>query len=409
MQIAIVIERMDPFRGGRETSTAQIAAELARRGQKVTVICRQGVWRCEGVELLALGRRGALRICRLKNFIEDVQKTLAGRKFDIVHSMFPLPGASICQFRGGTVPAQVLASKRKRSILGDLAVSLFEPWNFCRRKMGVLERMVAADSGTWCLAVSEMVAKELQEHYGRTQNVRVVYNAVDMPPHDSPERADHRQRLRFNLGTGPNDPVFLTVATNFELKGVAEAIEAFAEWYHSHNGQINGKLVVVGRDRPEGYERHAGLREIGSQVVFIGHSDHIMQWYAAADAFILLSWYDPCSRVVLEATRWGIPSITTAYNGAAEILAEGGGVVVESPKNRKQVVAAMDSLADAKSRAERSAACLKISPRLSIERHVDELLGIYEEILGQAGKNAKPSAAGRSNPDSPGAAESQKA
>lgn len=393
MDIAIVIERMDPFRGGRETSTAQIVAELARRGQKVTVICRQGGWRCDGVEMLAMGKRGTLRITRLNNFIEDVQKTLAGRKFDIVHSMFPLPGANICQFRGGTVPAQVLASKRKRSILGDVLVSLFEPWNFCRRKMGELERIVAADNATWCLAVSEMVAKELNEYYGRAQNVRVVYNAVDMPPHDSPERADHRQRLRFNLGIGPNDPIFLAVATNFELKGVAETIEAFADWYHSHNGQINGKLVVVGRDRPEGYERHAALREIGSQVVFIGHSDHIVQWYSAADAFILLSWYDPCSRVVLEAVRWGIPAITTAYNGAAEILAEGAGVVVESPKNRKQVVAAMDALADAKIRAERAEFCMKIAPRLSIERHVDELMNIYGEIVAQAGKPAGPETA----------------
>jgi UDP-glucose:(heptosyl)LPS alpha-1,3-glucosyltransferase len=96
---------------------------------------------------------------------------------------------------------------------------------------------------------------------------------------------------------------------------------------------------------------------------------------------ILLSWYDPCSRVVLEATRWGVPSITTTYNGAAEVLAQGCGIVVESPLDIQGAVAAMEKLADPSLRAQMSRKCLSASPRLSIERHVDELIRCYQEVF----------------------------
>ena len=117
-------------------------------------------------------------------------------------------------------------------------------------------------------------------------------------------------------------------------------------------------------------------------MVFVGPTDEIHQWYAAADACVLLSWYDPCSRVVLEATRWGIPSITTVYNGASEILADGAGIIVGSPKDRRAVAAAMEELADPHRRAMRARACLDVAERLSMDRHVEELLKIYTEVAG---------------------------
>ena len=92
---------------------------------------------------------------------------------------------------------------------------------------------------------------------------------------------------------------------------------------------------------------------------------------------MLLSWYDPCSRVVLEAVRWGIPVITTAYNGAAEVLADGAGIVIASPDETDAAAAAMASLADAGERRRRSDACRAVAERVSIDRHVEGLLAAY--------------------------------
>ena len=118
------------------------------------------------------------------------------------------------------------------------------------------------------------------------------------------------------MGVSSEAIIFLTIATNFPLKGVTETIAAFAKWYHRQPVAPEAQLVVVGRDFVEGYDRFAGLRDVGSKVVFAPPTREVFKWYAAADAFVLLTWYDPCSLVVLEAARWGIPSITTRFNTA---------------------------------------------------------------------------------------------
>jgi len=380
VKVALVIERLDPSGGGRETSTAQMAAGLADRGCEVSVICRQAAWEHDGVNVIAVGKRGVTRLSALRHFITDVQRQLGAGRWDIVHATLPVPGANVYQPRGGTVPAQVAAGRRRRSGVGAALSAAVAPLNRCRTHMGELERQVLADEAVTCLAVSAMVAGEFADYYQRSAGVRVVYNAVAVPDVDDEQRADWRQKLRFMLGVSPDDPVFLTVARNFVLKGVNEAITAFAEWLGRSTSGKNARLVVVGRDNMDGYRRIAGMRQAGRHVVFIPPTDEVFKYYAAADACVLLSWYDPCSRVVLEAARWGIPSVTTSYNGASEVLAGGAGIVVSSPSNRRAVVAAYEDLSDPARRAERAELCRRLDGTLAIGRHVDELMNVYQSI-----------------------------
>jgi len=380
VKVALVIERMDPSRGGRETSTAQIAVEIARRGHEVTVLCRKGSWTTEGVQVRALGARGLGKARRAGNFVSDVRRVAETEPFDIIHATLPVPGANVYQPRGGTVPAQSEASLRRRGAAGRFVSTAVGPFRRLRARMGELERQVVSDPRTLCLAVSQMVADELDRHYRRRDGVRVIYNAVDVPDVDGETRAHWRQELRYRLGVGSADPVFITVArSNFALKGVTETIVAFAEWVHSARSGREARLVIVGGDWTESYQRFAGLRQVGGQVAFIPWTDEVFRWYSAADACVLLSWYDPCSRVVLEAVRWGVPAVTTRYNGASEVLRDGAGVVVDSPKDREGVVAAMNLFADPDRRLRASEACRAVADNLSIERHVDELLEAYGE------------------------------
>ena len=382
MKIALIIERMDPSRGGRETSMAQIAAELAKRGHEVSLICQYASWKAQGVQVCQLGQKGCLRIQHLRNFIADAQRMLKSRHFDIVHSALPLPGANVYQPRGGTVPAQVASRLRRGSLLRKLAVTFNEQLKLRRRVMRKLERKVVENPKVLCLAVSSLVAEEFKYHYRRHNGVIIIHNGVSAPDANCPQRLHWRQQKRGELGVRPDAFVLLSVAHNFALKGVAETITAFAKWYHQHGADTQARLVVVGHDKPEVYRRRADKEGVGALVVFAGSTDKIFQWYAAADACILLSWYDPCSRVVLEAIRWGIPSITTAYNGAAEVLADGG-IVVNSPTDTENIVAVLNSLYDQAFRAQRAQNCLRLAGQVGIERHVDELLKAYAQVLGR--------------------------
>ena len=375
---------MDLFRGGRETSTAQIAAELARRGCDVTILCQQGSWRHEGVEVVPLGRRGLTRAGRLRNFVDDVHRQLGQTHYDVGHAMLPIPAADVVQFRGGTIAGQRLASRRRKGPIGSALAGLFAPLNARRATMAMLERQLIADESVALLPVSDMVAQELAEHYGRTENLRVVYNAVADPVADAEQVAQWRRQGRIRVGLESEGILFLTLATNFALKGVAETIRAFARWRGTVGRKVPGRLVVVGRtpERAEGYSRLAGAHGVAREVVFEDWTDRVEQVYAAADVCVLLSWYDPCSRVVLEATRRGIPSITTAWNGAGEILGDGGGMVVPSPRHLADVAEAMVELTDAEKRRRAADRCLAMSDQLSMSRHADELMAIYQEVSG---------------------------
>ena len=380
MKIAMIIERMDPSGGGRETSTAQVAAALAGRGHDVTVICQRGSWRGEGVELRRLGSRGLLRIDRLRNFVADVRKQIGLERFDIVHATLPIPGANVYQPRGGTIVGQTAASRRKRGLFGPVHAILFERFNACRRYLGRLERQVVADQRTACLAVSEMVAREFRNGLGRADNLHVVYNAVDIPQAGAELRADWRAELREKLRISESGLVFVTAATNFALKGVDHAIRALGKWCSRRKFAVDAHLVMIGSETPQDYHRIAGGYQVADRVTFVKPTDEMFKWYSAADVCILLSWYDPCSRVVLEAVRWGLPAITTAYNGAAEVLAQGAGVVIDSPKDKFAIVAAMNELTDPQTRGPYVQACSRLGDSLSIERHTDELLEVYAEV-----------------------------
>ena len=379
MRIAWVIERMNAARGGRERSTAQVAAALADRGHQVTILCQQGSLDDQRIQVKALGRRGLTRGGRLARFIADVQAEMASGRYDLVHATLPVPGAHVYQVRGGTIPAQRDASLRRRSPLLGPALRALERLNRHRARMGRLERQVVADPQTLILPVSRMVATELAHYYGRRDDVVVVPNGVDAPPPDLEDRADWRQQSRYRLGVVRDDTVFVVIATNFELKGVDHTIAAFAQWYHSRRRRNLARLVIVGRELAEGYQRFAGMREVGMAVHFAPPCDNVFQWLAPADACVLLSWYDPCSRVLLEAARWGIPSLTTAYNGAAELLGHGC-IVVDSPRARRQIVAGLAEPDDPQRRAVRSAACRAVAPGLGVERHVERLLEIYADL-----------------------------
>lgn len=383
MKVALVIERFDPSRGGREVSTAQIAEGLARRGQDVTVFCMEAGAGGQGFRTQELKCWGLDRATKLASFARSVHEAARDGQFDIVHATLPIPCANVFQPRGGLVGAQEAGSLRKRHGMQRFLAQLAQSLNAHHRKMHSMERKLVSKPETLCLAVSEMVAREFMNYYARDKNVRVIYNAVNAPDVSQDQRRQWRLERRDQVGAGSGSPLFLFVGMDFRRKGVAQAIQAFARWYRSPNGSPDARFVIVGREDVATYRRLVRKLGLVKQVHFEPRADNIWPWYAAADVCVLLSWYDPCSRVVLEAVRWAVPSITTVFNGAAEILARGAGLVVSSPDDIDAVVKAMADLSDPDRLAARRQACRDVADELSMDRHVEQLLEAYREVAGR--------------------------
>jgi UDP-glucose:(heptosyl)LPS alpha-1,3-glucosyltransferase len=114
-------------------------------------------------------------------------------------------------------------------------------------------------------------------------------------------------------------------------------------------------------------------------MIFCGAFDDVCPFYSGADFFVLPTKHDPCSLVVLEALAMGLPVISTKQNGATEIMEQGvHGFVLEDASRIDELAAKMTQLCDSNVRERMSAACLGLRQRLSFDRHIDQLVSIYE-------------------------------
>jgi UDP-glucose:(heptosyl)LPS alpha-1,3-glucosyltransferase len=373
MKVALVIERMDPDRGGRERSIAQMAESMRARGLEVTILCQSSAWSAEGVTVRELGEGTGSRAARLAGFVEQVASASADGGYDMVHATLPVPGADVYQLRGGTVAGQRAAAAMRRRGPARWLAGWSAGWNPVRRLLGRLEAEVVTDRSVACLPVSRRVADELAGFYDRRENVHVVYNGVEVPLADDACRQRWRRELRQHWGAGDGETVLVTVARNPALKGVDWALRALGRV------EAPARLVVVG-PVSAGLKRQARRLGLSDRVVWAGELGEVHPVYAAGDVCVLLSWYDPCSRVVLEATRWAMPSITTSLNGAGEVLGDGAGIVVDRPDAVDEVASAMRLLCDANWRSEAADRCRRIAPQLTMGRHVEQVIEVYERM-----------------------------
>jgi UDP-glucose:(heptosyl)LPS alpha-1,3-glucosyltransferase len=164
-----------------------------------------------------------------------------------------------------------------------------------------LDRQVVAAAGR-VVVNSQMAAGELATLYGMPpERARLIYNGVDL------ERfaptSSHGAAIGF-LGTG------------FSRKGLETALRAVA--------RLPGtELVVMGRDpRPGRYVRLAEELGIGGRVRFCGAVEAPEVVLPTLAAMVLPTRYDPFANACLEAMACGVPVVTSAANGAAEVLPE---------------------------------------------------------------------------------------
>ena len=94
----------------------------------------------------------------------------------------------------------------------------------------------------------------------------------------------------------------------------------------------NFKIVVGGRAPYRSLVKlveHLGLMD---KIVFAGQIQSIDEFYANSDVFVLPTYYDACSLVVIEAMASGLPAITTTFNGASGIITDGkNGYIISHP------------------------------------------------------------------------------
>lgn len=395
MRVALVAEQVDARRGGAETSTLEMARNLARLGLDVTVVAagepdesQRVLAAAGGYALRCVPVRGVTRAMRTRDYLQSAARLVRAEPFDIVHAIVPCAAADVYQPRGGTYGETIRRSNvLVRNRLTRMIRSYVRRMNWRQQYLLTSERrLLGGAAPPHVAAVSSYVADQVRRDFPHfpPDRLHVVFNGVDIAPLAPEAQRAARDAWRQRLGISPATPVVLFVAHNFRLKGLETLVQACAASEMQRADAPRWMLVIAGRDHPGRYEQLAIKLRIDRRIRMIGDSTPMRELYALADVLAHPTWYDPCSRVVLEALVCGLPVVTTTCNGAADALERGVTGEVIEPGDAAGLCAAIERVLVADQRANVLARLPQLQNRLAMQRHTRELLALYEHICGRS-------------------------
>ena len=226
------------------------------------------------------------------------------------------------------------------------------------RLIMALERRIYKNPETALSAVSGLVAAQLRLFFGRT-DVLVVRNAVDTRYFNRQARLARRDEARATLAIAQNEFVFLLVGNDWKKKGLDAALRALTECL-----DLPVRLLILGRDNREPFLQLGEQLGLGARLGFFESSRDVLQFYAAADAYLGPSLEDAYGLPILESMACGLPVIASCAAGASEIIVDGeNGLLLRDPRDVKllaslmrKICVAPDQAAALGAAAERTAA-----------------------------------------------------
>ncbi len=395
MRLAITFQRVDPTKGGAETYVADLCRGLVARGHEVHLFANE--WNADELPRDVVGHkvsaRGSTKWRKIRDFAANSECELKTSSYDCILGFINTWHQDVLIPQGGVHEASLEANSKR--FPEGWRRSLYRLAKRMNPKSWWLYRSIEAKQydparRVRVVAVSEMVRNHLQKyHRVPPDRIRVIPNAIDAHRLVVADPQASRDRVRGLHGLANDDLVALFVGHNFRLKGLPALLQSLAA--RAKQGPSGRKihLLVCGGGRLGPMKRLVEHLNLSETVHLVGFADDIRDYYHAADFFVLPSYYDPCSLVVFEALACGLPVITTACNGAGELIAEGReGFVIFRPDDHAAMIAALDRMTDDSARKEMSRHAMELGRAQSFDRHLARLLDLCTEVAAAKSSRA---------------------
>ena len=326
MRIAI-IARAYSFHGGVEQATVGLLRGLVARGEEVELLTPGDAAPVPGVTVRRLHLPRLPAAARLLALAAAAQWAVRRGRWDIVQSHERTLAQDVYRAGEGCHCAYLATLGRPRGRRLYHAVTL------------TLERRVFARTPR-IVAIAARGRDEIRQCYAVPESrLSVVYNGVDLQRFHPDHRDQYRERTRREVGLAAGDFAILFVGSGFARKGLSTAIEGLAAM---RGGSAH--LLVIGKGARAPFQSLAARRGVGDRTRWLGPRSDTERWYAAADAVVLPTRYEPFGNVHLEALASGVPMVASSRAGGAELIQDGVNGFVIDPLDPAAVARALDRI-----------------------------------------------------------------
>jgi UDP-glucose:(heptosyl)LPS alpha-1,3-glucosyltransferase len=344
-RIAFLRRRFSPT-GGAERYLLRLASGLAAQGHQLTLYCEE--WSPSENPFQTVRK---IDSSNPASYAEKVMAQPLRDRHDIIFSLERVPGCDLYR-AGDGIHADWLAYRRAYSpVVGKWRTAL-RPKN---KELCALEARLFGPGGVrHVICNSHFIADQIVNRFDFSpRKIDVIYNGVPYHQFSSGDRLLGRQALKLDA----DDYVVLLVGAGKERKGHAIARDAVKRLRNK-----KAKLVIIDSPPP----------------VAMPHV------YAAADVFLLPTLYDPFANVTLEALAAGLPVITSAQNGASEILRnEQNGFILPRADDTNLIVCWLDYLADPSHRAMLRDRAQALAQQYDLPRNIAATLAVFDKLGGK--------------------------
>jgi glycosyltransferase involved in cell wall biosynthesis len=243
-----------------------------------------------------------------------------------------------------------------------------------------LQRLASAASHTTVFQNQDDRALFIERGLVTEKKARVFFGSgLDIAAWTLMRRGIDRERVRQRMGW-TNNFVLLFVARMIWSKGVGVLLQAVQ---HFGDEPSKLKLVLAGPidENDSDAVPRAELEQAGDIVDYIGSTPDLGPIYAAADAFVLPTYYrEGVPRALMEAGIMGLPLIATDAPGCRKVVVPGKGGFLVKPKSVESLAQAIEALLTS-TEAERSCMAMfnqrHIAEHFDLKKIVDQYIDLY--------------------------------
>lgn len=260
---------------------------------------------------------------------------------------------------------------------------LRSPFNLSTQNLslrGTYQRLYTALNADWekkaferakvVVAVSEKVAQELIAIGVPQDRIRTILNGVDLQEF-APGIVD---RQKWGL---PEEVPLAIFAGDIRTprKNLDTVLHSLVQVPQLH-------LAVVGGTAGSPYPELARSLNLENRVHFLGFRQDVPDLMKAADFLVFPSRYEPFGLVVLEAMATGIPVVTAATTGAAELVTPDCGIVLPDSDDTQALAEALNQLVkcDRQQRQQMGQAARTIAELHSWANMASNYVNLFEEL-----------------------------